>query len=87
MAAAEHEENEYLRLCRAILDRGVDRGDRTGVGTRGIFGAQMRFSLRDGKIPVLTTKRVFWRGVLEELLWCVVDLFLFSFSFFHIRFT
>merc|ERR1719343_957412 len=44
--------------------------DRTGVGTRSIFGAQMRFDLRKS-FPLLTTKRTFWRGVLEELLWFV----------------
>jgi thymidylate synthase len=47
------------------------RGDRTGTGTLSKFGTQMRFSLRDGTLPLLTTKRVFWRGVAEELLWFV----------------
>jgi thymidylate synthase len=42
-----------------------------GTGTRSIFGAQMRFSLRDDAFPLLTTKRVFWRAVAEELLWFV----------------
>lgn len=42
-----------------------------GTGTKSIFGAQMRYSLRDGIFPLLTTKRVFWRGVAEELLWFV----------------
>jgi len=60
-----------LRLIRNILDHGVERDDRTGVGTKSIFGAQMRYSLRGGVIPVLTTKRVFWKGVLKELLWFV----------------
>lgn len=63
------EEEQYLALCRTILSRGFVKSDRTGVGTRSIFGAQMRYSLRDGRIPLLTTKRVFWRGVCEELLW------------------
>lgn len=49
---------------------GVERSDRTGVGTLSIFGAQMRFNLRD-QFPLLTTKRVFWRGVAEELLWFI----------------
>lgn len=47
------------------------RSDRTGTGTYGIFGAQMRYSLRDNIFPLLTTKRVFWRAVVEELLWFI----------------
>lgn len=50
---------------------GKERIDRTNVGTLSIFGAQMRFDLRDNIFPLLTTKRVFWRGVVEELLWFV----------------
>lgn len=50
---------------------GKKRPDRTGVGTVSIFGAQMRFSLRDDIFPLLTTKRVFWRAVAEELLWFI----------------
>lgn len=65
------QEEGYLGLCREIIDHGNVKSDRTGVGTRSIFGAQMRFSLRDGRLPLLTTKRVFWRGVCEELLWFV----------------
>ena len=51
--------------------RQIKRGDRTGTGTLSKFGTQMRFSLRDGTLPLLTTKRVFWRGVAEELLWFI----------------
>jgi len=51
-----------------VIERGTSRPDRTGIGTLGKFGAQMRFSLREG-FPLLTTKNVFWRGVAEELLW------------------
>lgn len=65
------EEIQYLDMCRNILENGVKRGDRTGTGTLSQFGTQMRFSLRDGTLPLLTTKRVFWRGVAEELLWFV----------------
>lgn len=65
------EEMQYLRLVEDILDNGVRRGDRTGTGTLSKFGVQMRFSLREGRFPLLTTKRVFWRGVAEELLWFV----------------
>jgi dihydrofolate reductase/thymidylate synthase len=69
--APVHEEMQYLNLIRKIIDEGVKKGDRTGTGTLSIFGAQMRFSLRNEVFPVLTTKRVFWRGVAEELLWFV----------------
>lgn len=65
------EEMQYLNLVQDILDSGVRRGDRTGTGTLSKFGVQMRFSLREERFPLLTTKRVFWRGVAEELLWFV----------------
>jgi thymidylate synthase len=63
------EEVQYLDLVRNILANGDDRPDRTGVGTLSLFGAQMRFSLADSTLPLLTTKPVFWRGVVEELMW------------------
>lgn len=63
------EEGQYLQLVEKILREGERRSDRTGTGTLSVFGNSMRFSLRDGRIPLLTTKRVFWRGVVEELLW------------------
>ncbi|CAH0484343.1 unnamed protein product [Peronospora farinosa] len=66
-----HEEMQYLDLIRKILKQGTKRGDRTGTGTLSVFGAQMRFSLRDNVFPLLTTKKVFWRGVAEELLWFI----------------
>jgi hypothetical protein len=65
------EEQQYLDACRQILTAGVRRGDRTGTGTLSVFGMQMRFNLRDGCLPLLTTKRTFWRGVAEELLWFI----------------
>lgn len=65
-----HDEDQYLALISRIMEHGTEKGDRTGVGTKSIFGAQMRFNLR-GQFPLLTTKRVFWRGVAEELLWFV----------------
>ena len=58
----------YLNALKEILDNGEDRPDRTGVGTRGIFGMQMRFNLQDG-FPALTTKKLAWRAVVSELLW------------------
>jgi dihydrofolate reductase/thymidylate synthase len=68
---AKPEEYQYLNLIRDIMANGVLRGDRTGTGTLSLFGKQMRFSLRDHAMPLLTTKRTFWRGVAEELLWFV----------------
>ena len=68
---ANKEEEQYLSLIRKILKEGIERGDRTGTGTKSLFGAQMRFDLRDGTLPLLTTKKTFWRGVAEELLWFI----------------
>jgi thymidylate synthase len=67
-AALAHPERQYLALLADILETGVDRDDRTGVGTRGVFGRQMRFDLAQG-FPLLTTKRVHFHSVLVELLW------------------
>jgi thymidylate synthase len=61
-------ESEYLNLLRNILEHGERKEDRTGVGTVSTFGYQMRFDLAQG-FPAVTTKRLFWRGVVEELLW------------------
>lgn len=64
-----HYEQQYLDLMRRIWTRGDERVDRTGVGTRSLFGETMRFSLADDAIPLLTTKRVYWKTALRELLW------------------
>ena len=60
--------NQYLQSLQDILDRGDVRKDRTGVGTQGIFGYQMRFDMREA-FPAVTTKRLAWRSVVSELLW------------------
>lgn len=64
-----HYEEQYLALLREVWERGDERGDRTGIGTRALFGAQLRFSLRDNAVPLLTTKRVSWKTAARELLW------------------
>jgi thymidylate synthase len=65
-----HPEYQYLNLVKDIIENGVQRDDRTKVGTLSKFGSMMKFSLRDD-FPLLTTKRVFWKGVVEELLFFI----------------
>ena len=62
--------NQYLEVLRKTMDSGVDRDDRTGTGTRAIFGEVMRFKMSDG-FPAVTTKRLAFRSVLAELLWFI----------------
>ncbi|KAL3514677.1 hypothetical protein ACH5RR_027394 [Cinchona calisaya] len=69
----KHDEFMYLRLAEDIIVSGNHKDDRTGTGTLSKFGCQMRFNLRKS-FPLLTTKRVFWRGVVEELLWFISGL-------------
>ena len=59
---------QYLSALEHILQKGKDRDDRTGIGTKSVFGYQMRFDLREG-FPAVTTKKLAWRSVVSELLW------------------
>lgn len=67
--AQDHFEWQYLDLMRQVWTRGHERSDRTGVGTRSVFGANMRFDLSDEAVPLLTTKRVYWKAAAREMLW------------------
>jgi thymidylate synthase len=65
-----HPDIVYLNALKNILENGDDRPDRTGVGTRGIFGLQMRFDLTEG-FPAITTKKLAWKACVSELLWFI----------------
>ncbi len=64
-----HPEYQYLDLLAQVLETGDERIDRTGVGTRSIFGSMVRFDLSSGTVPILTTKRVYWKTAVKEMLW------------------
>ena len=69
---APHDEHQYLNLIRRVLDTGDARPDRTGTGTLSIFAPpSFRFSLANSTLPLLTTKRTFLRGIIDELLWFI----------------
>ena len=63
-----NEEQQYLNQLKNIIDNGYISNDRTGVGTKSLFGFQMRFNL-ENSFPLLTTKKMFTKGIIEELLW------------------
>lgn len=65
------EEQNYLDLMKEIIDNGVPSGDRTGTGTNSLFGQILKYNIRDGKLPLLTSKRTFIRGIIEEMLFFV----------------
>ena len=69
LVGAGHPEWQYLDLMRQIWEGGSERADRTGVGTRSIAGAMLRYDLADGAMPLLTTKRVYWKTATREMLW------------------
>lgn len=68
-ASPSHPEQQYLDLMRRIWAEGSERIDRTGVGTRSVFGATLRYDLADGAMPLITSKRVYWKTATRELLW------------------
>ena len=63
-------ESQYINLIKHILENGISKDDRTGIGTLSIFSYNMTFNLRES-FPLLTTKKVYWKGVVEELLWFI----------------
>lgn len=61
-------EKQYLKLLKDILENGVEKQDRTGTGTISVFGRQIRHDMSKG-FPLLTTKKMYWKGIVTELLW------------------
>ncbi|GGC22646.1 thymidylate synthase [Novosphingobium marinum] len=68
-ADTPHWERQYLDLMRRIWEEGDERVDRTGIGTRSVFGATLRFDLGNDRVPLITTKRVYWKTAAREMLW------------------
>ncbi|MEI4508019.1 thymidylate synthase [Sphingopyxis sp. CCNWLW253] len=64
-----HPEYQFLELLRRVLEKGDERVDRTGVGTKSLFGELLRFDLSRGEVPIITTKRVYWKTAIKEMLW------------------
>lgn len=63
------EEAKYLKCLKNVLNNGISKSDRTGVGTMSIFSEHLKFSLKDNTLPLLTTKKTYWKGILAELIW------------------
>ena len=61
-------DKKYRELLQDILENGVEKKDRTGTGTISVFGRQIRHKMSDG-FPLLTTKKMYWKGIVRELLW------------------
>ena len=62
-------DDTYINLVENVLENGIEKGDRTGTGTISLFAQQMRFDLQDMSIPLLTSKKMFTRGIIHEIIW------------------
>ena len=68
-AKVRHPEYQYLDLLDRVIEKGDKRVDRTGIGTLSLFGELLRFDLANGQVPIMTTKRVYWKTAVKEMLW------------------